>query len=129
MTKKKSKGKTTYITASKFKACCLGIMDEVAETAAEYVITKRERPVARLVRCTELPKGSVYGMGRDLVEITGDIVAPVVPAEDWAVLADGEAEPYINSDSGTQTRCETCGCEDCCCIECCQKCGCKDCRC
>jgi len=39
----------TEIKASEFKATCLALLDEVAETRAEYVVTKYGRPVARLV--------------------------------------------------------------------------------
>ena len=37
------------IKASEFKAKCLKLMSDVAETGAEYVITKNGRPVSRLV--------------------------------------------------------------------------------
>jgi prevent-host-death family protein len=36
------------ITATQFKARCLRLLDEVAETGEPVVITKRGRPVARL---------------------------------------------------------------------------------
>lgn len=36
------------ITASQFKARCLRLLDEVAETGEPLVITKHGRPVARL---------------------------------------------------------------------------------
>ncbi len=37
------------ISASSFKARCLAILDEVAATGEELVITKRGKPVARVV--------------------------------------------------------------------------------
>lgn len=37
------------ISASRFKAQCLAMLDEVASTGEEIVVTKRGRPVARLV--------------------------------------------------------------------------------
>ncbi len=37
------------ITASRFKAECLGLLDEVAHTHRELVITKHGKPVARVV--------------------------------------------------------------------------------
>lgn len=37
------------ITASQFKARCLALLDEVAEGGSELVVTKRGRPVAKLV--------------------------------------------------------------------------------
>lgn len=40
---------TKTIPAGAFKQGCLRILDEVAETHREFVITKRGRPVARLV--------------------------------------------------------------------------------
>ena len=42
-------GMTREIRASDFKATCLALLDEVAETHAEFVVTKYGRPVARLV--------------------------------------------------------------------------------
>lgn len=40
---------TRTIPAGEFKAKCLALMDEIAETGDELVITKRGRAVARLV--------------------------------------------------------------------------------
>jgi len=37
------------ITASQFKARCLRLLDEVAETGETLVVTKHGRPVARVV--------------------------------------------------------------------------------
>lgn len=42
-------GMATEIRASDFKATCLALLDDVADHRAEFVITKRGRPVARLV--------------------------------------------------------------------------------
>jgi prevent-host-death family protein len=39
------------MAAGKFKDVCLKTLDEVAATRSEIVITKRGRPVARLVPC------------------------------------------------------------------------------
>ncbi len=49
------------VSASAFKAKCLGLLDEVAETGETIVVTKRGRPVARLVPVDEPPSllGSV----------------------------------------------------------------------
>ncbi len=40
---------TTEIKASQFKATCLALLDEVAESRREIVVTKHGRPVAKLV--------------------------------------------------------------------------------
>lgn len=39
----------TEIQASHFKATCLALLDEVAETRREIIVTKHGRPVAKLV--------------------------------------------------------------------------------
>ncbi len=67
------------IKASEFKAKCLKLMDEVAETREEIVITKNGKPVARLAPCRELELQQ-FGRHRDRIRILGDIVSPM-PAE------------------------------------------------
>ena len=67
---------TRTIKASEFKAKCLRIMDEVAESGEEIVITKHGRPVSRLMPYREKPK-SMFGRDRDIIEIHGDIVEPL----------------------------------------------------
>jgi prevent-host-death family protein len=44
------------ISASQFKAQCLAMLDEVAATGEEVVVTKRGRAVARVLAATE-PEG------------------------------------------------------------------------
>ena len=65
--------------ASEFKAKCLKLMDEVAETGEEIVITKNRRPVAKLTPLKQRPK-TLFGVDRGRIEILGDIVSPM-PAE------------------------------------------------
>jgi prevent-host-death family protein len=43
------------MAAGKFKDVCLKTLDEVANTKTVIVITKRGRPVAKLVPCGPLP--------------------------------------------------------------------------
>ena len=60
------------IAAGVFKAQCLGLLDEVQQQRKEIVITKRGRPVARLVPAEEEAPvifGRLKGTGR----IVGDI--------------------------------------------------------
>ena len=74
------------INASEFKAKCLALLDEVAETGEHIMILKRGRPVAELVppvsRDQGLPQEAIMGT----IEILGDIVEPVLPADAWEVL-------------------------------------------
>ena len=67
---------TRTIKASEFKAKCLKLMDEVAESGEEIVITKHGRPVSRLAPYREKPQ-SWFGRDRDIIEIHGDIDEPL----------------------------------------------------
>ena len=67
---------TKTIEASEFKVKCLKIMDEVAETGEDIVITRNGRPVSRLVPYWEKPK-TLWGIDRGRFEILGDIIEPI----------------------------------------------------
>ena len=65
--------KPATISAAKFKAECLGLLDRVARTGRSLVITKRGKPVAQVVPLETRPRtleGSVRAE-RDLVSPTG----------------------------------------------------------
>ena len=64
------------VKASEFKAKCLKLMDEVAESGEEIVITKNGRPVSRLTPYRE-PFKSWFGRDRDIIQILGDIGEPI----------------------------------------------------
>jgi prevent-host-death family protein len=72
------------IPAGEFKAKCLKLLDEVAQDGDEIVITKRGRPVARLVPSTP-KKVQALGVLEGSVTILGDIVSPI-GTEDWEAL-------------------------------------------
>jgi prevent-host-death family protein len=67
---------TRIIKASEFKAKCLALMDEVERTGTGVVITKRGKPVAELVP-SRRHKPHPYGIWKDSVTITGDIMSPI----------------------------------------------------
>jgi prevent-host-death family protein len=64
------------VNATEFKARCLELMDQVAATGNPLLITKRGRPVARLVPVEVRPR-SIVGALRGTVRIQGDIVSPL----------------------------------------------------
>ena len=66
--------------ASEFKAKCLKLMDEVAESGEEIVITKNGRPVSRLLPYRKRPS-AFFGRDRGRIRILGDIVSP--SDEEW----------------------------------------------
>lgn len=66
------------IAASRFKAECLALLDEVAESGEEIVVTKRGKPVARVVAIA--PRKSLKGSVTYLVS-DEEFIAPL--HEDW----------------------------------------------
>ncbi len=64
------------VAAAKFKSQCLALMDEVEHKRKEIVITKRGRPVAKLVP-VDAAANPLFGGMRGTGRVTGDIVSPV----------------------------------------------------
>ncbi len=73
------------IPAGEFKARCLSVMDSVHKTREPVLITKRGRPVAKLVPADEAPR-DFLGRLEGIVKIVGDIESPIEPAEAWEAL-------------------------------------------
>jgi len=74
------------MAAGVFKAKCLAVMDEVQAKRETVIITKRGKPVAKLV-----PIGAVtddiYGFMAGKGKITGDVVKPALTLKEWGNLA------------------------------------------
>ena len=70
------------IPAGEFKAKCLQLMDKVQRTRKPIMITKRGKPVAKLVP-VEQEQDEWFGRLRGKVNVTGDLVAPLDPPEVW----------------------------------------------
>jgi len=69
------------ISAADFKARCLKLMDQVEQERTEVIITKRGKPVAKLVPFTmEVPP--IFGFMAGTAVIRGDIEAPIADAWD-----------------------------------------------
>jgi prevent-host-death family protein len=65
----------TSIGAGDFKAKCLQLLDDVAEHRESLVITKRGKPIAKLVPMP--PETELFGALAGSVVDETDIVAPV----------------------------------------------------
>ncbi len=81
--------------AGAFKQTCLAVLDEVAEAKTEVVITKRGRPVARLVpmasereREEEILAG-LRGKGRMTVS-EAELLRPSSDELGWSALGGGK---------------------------------------
>ncbi len=83
------------VTAAEFKAKCLKLMDEIARTREPIVITKRGKPIAKLMPADEQPP-SLFGYmkGKGTVTFLGDIVDS--PEVEWNAQKD--AEPYEDNE-------------------------------
>jgi prevent-host-death family protein len=67
------------IAAGIFKSQCLGLLDEVERERKEIVITKRGRPVARLVPVKQTAP-SIFGRLKGTGRVVGDILST---GESW----------------------------------------------
>jgi prevent-host-death family protein len=72
--------------AGEFKTRCLSVMDSVQKTKESVLITKRGRPVARLVPAEEEEPREFMGRLEGIVKIVGDIESPIEPIEAWESL-------------------------------------------
>ena len=72
--------------AGAFKANCLAAMDEVQAKRETVIITKRGRPVAKLVP-VDAQTDDLFDSFRGKVTIVGDIVSPALTLEEWGNLA------------------------------------------
>jgi prevent-host-death family protein len=73
------------MAAGAFKANCLAVMDEVQAKRITVVITKRGKPVAKLVPINT-DKDDIFGFLAGKGKITGDIVSPALTPEEWGDL-------------------------------------------
>lgn len=82
------------ISASEFKATCLELMDEIARTDADVIVTKHGRPVVR-VSAVQTAVESPWGFIRGSVVAHGDIISP-----DSAAWAESATEPLAARPQG-----------------------------
>ncbi|HWY20134.1 MAG TPA: type II toxin-antitoxin system Phd/YefM family antitoxin [Candidatus Acidoferrum sp.] len=73
------------IAAGAFKVHCLAIMDEVQSKRQAVLITKRGKPVAKLVP-VEQEKDDIFGFYKGKIKINGDVVSPAFSPEEWGDL-------------------------------------------
>jgi prevent-host-death family protein len=64
------------INAAAFKARCLKLIDEVAESGQPITVTKRGKAKVQIVAVRDKPK-TLWGATKGTFEIVGDIVGPI----------------------------------------------------
>jgi prevent-host-death family protein len=75
------------MAAGAFKVHCLAVMDEVQSKREAVLITKRGKPVAKLVPAdNDADKDDLFGFMAGKGKIVGDIVSPAISSEEWGDL-------------------------------------------
>jgi prevent-host-death family protein len=72
------------MTASFFKKNCFTVMDQVQAKREAVVITKRGKPVAKLVPA-DMDHSDIYNFMAGKGAVTGDIVSPSM-SDEWGEL-------------------------------------------
>ena len=70
--------------ASAFKARCLAVMNDVQATGEPVIVTKRGKPVVKVVPIKP-EKDDIFGFMAGKFTIVGDIESPVVPLKQWKI--------------------------------------------
>ncbi len=73
------------MAAGKFKVHCLAVMDEVQSKRQAVLITKRGKPVAKLVP-VEKEKDDIFNFMKGKGSIVGDVISPALTPEEWGDL-------------------------------------------
>jgi prevent-host-death family protein len=74
------------IAAGVFKAKCLAIMDEVQSKREPVIITKKGKPVAKLVPLDKDEEvDPIFGFFAGKIQILGDVESPI-PEEEWEMF-------------------------------------------
>jgi prevent-host-death family protein len=74
------------IAITEFKAHCLALLEDIARTGEPLLVTKRGKPLARVVPSVDA--GSLYPQDSlaGTVTILGDVVGPILPASAWSAM-------------------------------------------
>ena len=73
------------LPAGEFKARCLAVMEEVRKNREPVLITRRGKPVAKLVPADKT-REELIGRLEGIVSITGDIESPIEAVDAWESL-------------------------------------------
>lgn len=78
--------KNQVVSASDFKAHCLDYLEKTRIGKVAYIVTKRGKPIAKLVPLNEQQATFAFGQMQGSATIIGDIIAPI--EVDWGNDAD-----------------------------------------
>jgi prevent-host-death family protein len=70
------------MAAGKFKAECLGVLDEVKAKRQPVLVTKNGKPVAQLIPLPLDGDDPIFGFYKGKLKIVGDIMSPIYTDEE-----------------------------------------------
>jgi prevent-host-death family protein len=78
----------TTVSVSEFKATCLALLERVRKSGQTITVTKRGKPVAKVVPIggLETKKRRILGYMKGTGRIVGDIESPASDPQDWDAL-------------------------------------------
>jgi prevent-host-death family protein len=65
------------VTATELKVRCAEVLERVIVEHRTVTVTRRGKPVARIMPIADEPAGSLVGYARGGVTVTGDLLAPL----------------------------------------------------
>lgn len=68
------------ISVTRFKATCLGVIDEVQKKKSRVTITRHGKPAAELIPISASAPGKLFGRSKDSTIILGDLLGT---EENW----------------------------------------------
>lgn len=71
------------VPVSEAKAHLLSLVNHVAATGESVVVTKRGRPVAKVIPFRPEKEKPFFGRLKGFATLKGEITKPIIPAEDW----------------------------------------------
>ncbi len=76
------------VSVSEFKATCLALLERVRKSRQPITVTKRGKPLARVVpiEAAERRNRSILGYMKGTGRIIGDIESPASDPQDWEAL-------------------------------------------
>lgn len=92
-----------HMKAAEFKAKCLRVMAEVEATGEEVIVTKRGKPIARVLPMEPVvPAPNYFGWAHGTIDVIGDVLAPVDTAG-WTFDGEPWDETYPDPDFAPPT--------------------------
>jgi prevent-host-death family protein len=75
------------VAISEFKAKCLSLLEQVSKTKTPLRVTRRGKPIADVIPAsTDVEERGWMGSMAGVIEITGDVVSPVIEISEIEAL-------------------------------------------